>query len=274
MNLNQMRTTKRMDQRGFTLPEVLVVTVLLALLSAILYSVISGILRSREIAHSIVDVDRNAHVILARMTEEFSSRSLMIPVRNSSGSEPTPDPQRGPTPGAGEGSPWRYVGAQYFVGRNTRDGEYDRDSLRFVTHSSGLAPSGVFANHGPIEILYQLQAGSEIEGADGERITKQGFADASTPLTLVREEYPASVDDKEILKQRHFVTPIAEGILSLNFRFQKEGKWLEQWRDQSPPLPEAIEITIGLKGEGDRVEYYRTAIAISPSGKAASSASS
>ena len=132
----------------------------------------------------------------------------------------------------------------------------------------------MFANHGPVEILYQLKVGSDIEGAEEERMTKQGFADGSTPLTLVREEYPAAVTEKEILKQRHFVTPIAEGILSLNFRFQKEGKWLEQWRDQSPPLPEAVEITIGLKGEDDKVEYYRTAVAISPSGRSASSATS
>ncbi len=259
------------SERGFTLPEVIVVTVLLALLSAILYSVISGILRSRDISRSIVDVDRTAHVVLSRLTEELSGRSLMIPLRTTSGDEsPTSDPQ--PTPSLGAG----FVaggGSQYFIGKDSKDGEYDRDTLRFVTHSTGLAPSGVFANYGPVEILYQLQIGTESEGDDAERAMSKGFADSSTPLTLVREEYPAAVSEKELLKQRHFVTPIAEGVLSLNFRYQRDGKWLDQWRDQSPPIPEAIEITIGLKGDGEKVEYYRTAIAISPSGKATAASS-
>ena len=249
------------------------VTVLLALLSAILYSVISGILRSRDISRSIVGVDRTAHVILTRLTTELSGRSLMIPVRSKDGggSSLEEDPSPSPTPGGAfaiSGS------AQYFLGRDARDGEYDRDSLRFVTHSGGLAPTGTYANYGPLEIQYRLELDPELDGEESDRTMERGFADSSTSLTLVREEFPAAVTDEEVLKQRRFATPIAEGILSLNFRYQRDGKWLDGWRDQSPPLPEAIEITIGLKAEGEKVEYFRTAIAISPRGRAAASASS
>ena len=84
-------------------------------------------------------------------------------------------------------------------------------------------------------------------------------------MVLLREEVPAAItNNTNLLKKRRIVLPLAGNVVSMNFRYLKDGKWKNEWKEINPPLPEALEITLGLEETNGEVAFYRTALPISP----------
>jgi prepilin-type N-terminal cleavage/methylation domain-containing protein len=228
-------------QSGFTLAELLVVCVLLAIMSGILYGTINGILRGRALIESERDTARTAQYVLERMTRELGCR---VPMPLSAREQEST-----------RNSSFYFAGAM-FEGIDRKTGLADGDQLRFIGLNTGQMFFNTVPNYGLVEIEYRL------EEPEAKTTSLKGKTD-SAGLVLVREEMPADLRNQDIIKQRKVAFPIAEDVVGLNFRYRKEGKWLSEWKEQASRLPEAVEVTLRLKGADERVDTYRTAVALS-----------
>ena len=255
--------TSRKDESGVTLIELVVVATLVAILSAILYGVLSGLIRARDATEKVRDAETTAHYLFARMTRELSSTSKSLtPLSTNKAST-----QGSAVSGSSFGST-----SLYFEGINTQSGEFARDSIRFVSSNAAQPFVDGPANYGTVEIRYSLRdtSGDEALRAGVETtVTKSGKT-----MVLVREEIPAAINNNaDLQKKRQIVLPLAGNVAALNFRFLKDGKWKNEWKELTPPLPEAIEITLGLEETDGSIEYYRTALPMAPRNKPKAGAS-
>ena len=232
--------TKIDNPQGMTIVELVVVSLLVAVLSAILYSTLNGIARARESTEKTETADQTAHYIFSRLSLEIASRSY-APLMNRKDQE-------------SEGSGFPSGGVPiYMLGVDKKAGESDRDSLRFISSGAAQPLIGAPSNYGLMEVEYRLEEG-------GDHLPQEN--NKHTPLTLVREEVPAATNSEEILKKRKVTLPLAENVASLNFRFLKEDNWVNEWKTSNPPLPQAIEITLEIiRGDGE-TEVFRTAVPI------------
>lgn len=228
------------SERGFTLFELIVVALLLTFMSAILYSTLKGVIRAKESGEIYRESERTAHYVLSRMISEFSSRGFVPLIRaNDEAFEKSGLPQGVPV---------------YFFGTNSQDGDDDNDTIRFVTSSGAQRFIDSPSNFGLVEVEYRLEkpAGQVSNFGNDKKNLK----------TLVRRELPALVEDDQIRKERTIVFPLAENVTSLNFRFLKQGKWQNDWKEANANLPEAIEITLGVGSVNGEKQIYRTAVFI------------
>lgn len=232
----------RKSEVGMTLIELVVVALLMSVLSAILYGTINGIARARESTEHIGTIDQAAHQVLGRMMSELASRSF-VPLNTQQGIDPT---AAGGIASIGNAS-------VYLLGTDKKNGENDADEIRFVSSSAAQPLIGAPSNHGLLEVKYRLAEDPDRPKSDAE----------AKVLSLVREEEPAAVTAKDLGKKRRIVLPIADNVVSLNFRYLKKGAWQNEWKESTPPLPEAIEITLQLMSPDGKKEWYRTAVPIS-----------
>ena len=239
------------QESGFTLVELLVVCVLLGLLAAILYGTITGILQGRAIIESERQTQQIAQYVFERMGRELAGRSL------TGLSEPS-DKQQSTTqqtsPFAGLGQQTGGSGRSYFVGSNAKESSSDRDRMRFVSANGSQQLFGKLPNYGLVELDYRLE-----EPEDRTEQPKDGFPN----LLLVRGEVPAEVTDKDVVEKRSATLVLADDVVSLNFRYMKDGKWQDEWAEQFTRLPEAVEVTLRLRASEDHIETYRTAFGVS-----------
>jgi len=227
---------------GFTLIELIAVTVLLALLGSIVYKTLDGLMQSKQ----IIEDQRSARVgiryVLSRMMKELSSRQAYS-IGNFLFGE------------GNEKSTSRYSNRVYFLSKNETDGNSDKDSLRFISGAPVDSPSTPYGRNGVVEITYRLE---RMEIPFGKERPNDGFGS----YILVREEIPSGLPDKDVRDERKVVWPIAENVIGLNFRFRKRDKWLEEWKMNDRGFPEAVEITLKFRGARGRIETFRTAVAI------------
>lgn len=251
--MNRLPGKKDQGQDGFTLVEMLVVCVLLALMASILYGTINGILTSKSLVERQREVDREAQFLLDRITRELISKApISLSTDSTAGNEKDQQADKQQTN-------LMMTPRSFVEGIHKQNGEADSDTIRFVSNGSGEALLGWIANAGVIEIRYSLQ---EPEDRQSER-PKDGLES----MVLVREELPADVKNKDLLKKRHISVPLASDVVSLTFRYLKEGKWQDEWKSEYARLPEAVEITLGIRGANDEVQIFRTAVAVSPIAK-------
>jgi hypothetical protein len=145
---------------------------------------------------------------------------------------------------------------------NKQSAEFARDTIRFVSSNAAQPFVDGPANYGTVEIRYFLDDASSEEAA---RAGLDVDADEDgTTTVFVREEVPAAVAADATRQKRRIVVPLARNVVALNFRYLKDGKWKNDWKDMNPPLPEAIEITLGLVETDGEVAYYRTAVPMLP----------
>lgn len=237
-----MMLTTRKQEQGFTILELLFVSVLLALMAGILYSSITGIMRSREAVEDQRATTKVAQSIFSRFITEFSSITAGSKLSDSKDCfNPCP-----------------------IEGKNKGSGKNASDQIRFISLNASQPIAGAIGNNGLVEVSYKLKKNS----------SKSPFYDPDQDKNLkvlIREEVPAGIDDKKILKAKRITTPLAYNVSSLNFRYlintvlnqTWENKW-DRTRKAQPPI--AIEITLGIKGENGRKEVFRTAVHI-PSAK-------
>lgn len=234
------------DSDGFTLIELVVVAALLALLATILYGTLSGVLAGRSLVEARRDAHRIAEFALDRIGKDLTARSI-TPL-NADNLDNERQQQLASTLGT--------AGLPSFLGSDKQSEDSDDDRIRFVTENAGQASYGGTSNIGLVEVEYHL----EKEGvAAGER--KSGSEQATK--VLLRDEVPSSVQNKDLLKAKRILVPIAHNILSLNFRYRKDGKWQSTWQDRLGNLPEAVEVTLKLRVDDEETETFRTSFAVS-----------
>lgn len=219
-------------ERGFTLIEILTVTALLALLSAVLYGSFTGIVRSRNGVEEQRILTRAASITIERLSRDISSIPLngvpLTAVEIISG---------------GDKLSTRNI-QQYLKGVNNISGELPADSLRLTTLGGGVPQFEKPVNFGLVEVEYEL-----ITDDDGK-------------TTLYRTEYPGYIREKETLTERKISTPLSSDIIGLDFRYFQLDNWIEEWSSRGSALPQAIEVTLYLKTAAGQHRYYRTAIAL------------
>lgn len=226
-----------------TLVELVVVAVLVAVLTAILYRTLDGIMRAKEMTSQLRSSDQTAHYLFSRITAELAGRSFIPLNTREDDKQQSGQPSFGGTP-------------KYLVGTSDESGDARHDTLRFVSANAAQPFVGGPANHGMVEVEYHL--------ADNPEREKLPFSgDGPTPMVLVRTEEPAAVNTGEILDKRKIILPVAENVVSLGFRYLKDGAWQKEWKETNPPLPEAIEIAIGIREKSGEVEVYKTSVPIS-----------
>lgn len=229
---------------GFTLVELLFVALLLALLSAILYGSLEGIIITRKTIEERQQSTATARYVIERMTREIASRAA----------EPISDPQGGEN----NNSQFQTVVRRYLSGKNLDAGSSDQDSLRFVSTSAAQAAMNGFPNAGLVEIEYRLE-----DLPDGSK--QPEFDDDLKSYALVREEIPAGKDnkkEKEETKTGRIVFPLADNVVGLNFRYLRDGTWTDAWDGSLARFPEAIEITLRLRESKGKIATFRTAVAV------------
>ncbi len=237
-----------LQEKGFSLVELLMVTMLLAVMTSILYGTLTGIIRGKNLIEEQKSTTRVAQYVLGRMVRELSGR-VREPLSDYVDEENAEEESIEAT----EENPAGTKGAEYLRGENGKKGQYDSDKLRFVSSRAGQAYYGSLSNYGMVEVEYSLQ--------DDPQSDKISLNDEKS-LVLVRVEQPAGVKNTDIIKERIVRFPISENIVSLNFRYRKNGAWEDSWSEAQSILPEAVEISIKLKTDGGRVETYKTAVAL------------
>ena len=220
------------NEKGFTLLEIIVVTSLLALMSSVLYSTLNGFISSKHTVLEGRTAQRTATAIFSRLNKELLSRSA----------EQLSEINSGPAPLN-----------QYMYGENKDVQGKSADTLRFVSDGAAQELFGGLGNKGRVEIEYRLE-----KNDDG-----LSFGDKeSTPFVFVRQETPSGEKDKRIREQKKIVFPLADNIESFNVRFYQRGEWKNSWKVGSPRFPEAIEISLAIRGSKGGIEYYQSAFTI------------
>ena len=210
-------------EAGFTLVEVAMVTVLLALLSGVIYSTLSGIVRTKEKLESERAITRTGQYVIQRLTRELQNHANVYLLNVG-------------------------VDDMSLFGRNGQLGGSDSDIIAFVSNNAGQTLSEGGRNVGAVQLSYRLV---ESQGQDG-RPRRQ----------LIREERPAGISDPNILRERTIAFPISDLVTQLNFRFRRgtEGPWLDEWRNRPDKVPDAVEITIRVEDWVGTGETFRTAV--------------
>ena len=222
----------RNDIKGFTLIELLVVSVLLTILGSLLYSTINGIIQARTLVEAEIESTSKAHYVIERIGRELTSIS------------PTQLQFDDPKKNAALG--FRRI---IFLGTDQKGQGGSRDSISFVTSVGGQIIPGQNSNYGSAQISYRLVK------------TAKKFGDKKT-YKLIREEIPAGVSDTKTMEFRKLSFPIAENVVSLNFRYFSLGKWVNVWDENQTNFPEAVEMTILFEDSEGKVKPYRTAYAL------------
>lgn len=236
---------RRTGEEGFTILEMIVVTLLLAIMGSVLYGTINGIIRGRNAALNANSAFETARYIIGRLNRELTSRA----------SEPLSSPDD-TQPGAQLGTTTPFGGGRrmYLEGVDRKLGNTDADLLRFTSDGSAQAFIAASGNRGRVEISYRLEEDPE---------TERSFGNDDPVYTLVREERPAGMAEQEIAEAEKVVFPLANNVVSLDFRYLKNNSWTEEWGTRNPGFPEAIEVKLVIRGETGQDEEFRTAIGLS-----------
>lgn len=222
------------NQNGFTLVELILVTLLLGAMSAILLSSLNSLIAGKKSIENQRVADQVARYVLARMTKELSGFAL-IPLSNID------------KDGKSSGNISRY-----FMGVNKSERGQHKDSITFATISAGQVVQGDIGSRGAIEVEYRLEEDPEKKK---ERTLKKGKS-----FLLIRRELPAGMPDKKSAYKQQVEFPLANNISGINFRYLRDENWVDTWEDDSISFPRAIEITLQILGEDQRIEVFRTAI--------------
>lgn len=232
---------ERDNEAGFTLIEMIAVAALLAMMLSILYGTMDGMVRSKQAVESQRITGSVTRLVFERLDKELSSRVAEEITAEDKGQE---DPNT-PT----------FQGFQrtYFIGEDKKESQRDADSLRFVSATGAQAVYGARANYGYVEIKYSL-----VSPPDNQQI--EAPKDLPRPLALVREEVPAGVSNEDTRNKRKVVIPISDRIMSFNIRYLKGGSWAESWTNSRRGLPDAVEVSVGVLGEDERIHAASSVI--------------
>lgn len=240
-------TTKRRalpGEEAFTLLEIILALSLLVVMISVLYGAFTGITRSTGSMQSTRSIYRSAAFFFNRLNIELTAKSKEALWQ-----------KHAPLPESIATTPYPSTARVVLRGKSKKIFGKQADSLRFVSINGAQEFFGGVSNVGTVEIEYRLEEDpvQKKHGSTRDKVRR---------LVLVREEMPAGMADHELAKKRRIIFPVANNVVSLSFQYLRDGKWREEWKDAGLGFPEAIQVSIELVGEDDRIEKFRTAFLI------------
>lgn len=226
------------NEGAFTLLEIIVVVLLLGFISSITFTAMANLMKSKDLVLSQRKLYNDARYIFDRLNREFSAMETQ-PL-------PTSDQQSQQTSGKRNA----FLNAEDIQSSNA-----DTDAIRFITSQGSQYFFNASTNGDLTELYYHLVESQD--SADEDR--NQGHWQK---YTLVREEAAVGTQASPSAEKKKVIFPISENIISLNFSYALNGKWLSQWQDPYR-LPEAIQVTLSMQVDESPVEEFQTAFAIS-----------
>lgn len=122
------------------------------------------------------------------------------------------------------------------------------NALSFTTASGAIDTGQELFNAGMIQVTYELVPASEKD-----------------VYHLTRTELPGGITDKDtqdaVFEARKLEVTLAKNVIDLNFRFFHENQWKSDWEERNK-LPDAVEIAISLKSDGETVETWKSAVSL------------
>ena len=189
------------SEKGFTLIELVIVSVLLSVLGSLLYGTINGVIQAKNIVEAEIEATSKAQFVIEKMGRELSS---VIPtalnLTNPNGTIS--------------------LNNIAFLGQ--------KDKITFNTTAGGQIINGKNNNYGTVQISYYLEPESK------------EFGDKKT-FNLIREEIPSGITDEKTVEIRRSSSTIVNSIEKVKFRFYSEENWADSWdRPEVPEAVEIL----------------------------------
>ena len=209
------------------------VTLLVAILSGVVYGTIAGFSRSESISKEQREMDETAAGIISKMMFELSTTTA---------GQLTNGAHAGSS--GGDDSTNRS-----FFGQHSGDGATN-SVLHFIALNGGALGLPVKSNIGPVEIVYKIEE------------QNQSINTITPRRRLIREEFPADVakSSPEAFKLRARRYILTDKLTSFSLGFYYRGKWSPAFTQPYPGLPQAVQIEIGLTADSGRTFNYKTAV--------------
>lgn len=209
------------------------VTLLVAILSSVVYGTIAGFSRSESLSKEQREMDEIAAGVLSRMMFELSTTTA---------SQLTNSARAAATGGTDASS-------RSFFGQN-RGEEGAQGILHFTSLSGGTLGVPTKSNLGPIEIVYRVAPVENQGGSNDER------------FELIREEYPADVakNSPEAVRARGRRNVLTNKLSDFSLSFYSRGKWSNAFNLPYPGLPNAVSIQLVLTSDSGRSQTYKTSL--------------
>ena len=183
------------SEKGFTLIELIIVSVLLAILGGLLYRTINGVIQAKNIVESEIEATSRAQFILEKIGRELSSVNLgALNLSNGSGS--------------------LGLSNVIFLGQ--------KDRITFNTSAGGQIINGRNNNYGSVQVSYYLE--SESKEFSGRKTFK-----------LIREELPSGITDEKTVEMRRSSTTVINSVEKIAFRFYSRENWADTWDQPNLP---------------------------------------
>jgi len=241
-----LRKINHTNEKGFSLVELLVVSVLLSILASILYGSITGIMQGRSLVRGQLETVRVSQYIIEKIGRELSS-AIAIPLQIQGATNPTNTNRAGFSRG-------RAVAEL----ENAKSSFGDKDSLTFISSQSSQLLKGSNSNFGSIQINYRLEEGFKTLTHDEDEDD-----DNKELFSLIRSEFPAGTSLSQQARDfRSYEYSLANNVKSLNFRFLRNGQWENSVGNNSSQLPDAVEISLSLEDSQGNIESFRTSFAV------------
>lgn len=242
MKLTRPRNEKQLSrdrpssvQAGLTLIEVTMAIAILAVMMALNYKVIMGLVRAK----SVVDDQRDglyiANSVLTRI-----SRELQLAVKGTSIVQcDSSAPPQSTTP-------------PVFVCEQKSESGSRTDSLTFMAREAGQYIPDGGTHSGLVQITYRAAPDPDQKGAK------------DSTLLLIRDEVPISRNkDKACANAIRF--PITKNLVSLEFQFfdKRNNEWVQEWTGpRAFTLPTIVQFKVGLRTDDGTLQTYTSAVAI------------
>lgn len=209
------------------------VTLLVAILSGVVYGTIAGFTRSESISKEQREMDEIASGIFSKLMFELSTTTAG---QLSNGAHSS-------TTGGSDTTNRSFFG-------QTGGEEGTNGILHFVCLNGGTLGLPTQSNLGPIEVVYRTAAKENSPGGDDQR------------LELIREEYPADVakTSPEALRSRGRRRVLTNKLSDFSISFFNRGQWSNSYILPYPGLPRAVGIQLTLTSDTGRKFSYKTAI--------------
>ncbi len=218
------------DEKGFTLIEVLIAVVLLAIISVLVFQSMGAMVGSKERFETREEAYRGANVFMDRLTRELATTVLYGNVE-----------LLGVSPNGEQSSKSVFTAAN--------NGDQDKLTFDTLSHTRYLKDA---KESDLAEVTYFLEPQEQEEGQEGG---------AGVGLYAIKRRHKCPLDTEPGEKGQ--VSVLMTGVKELNFRYYDAAKteYKDEWDttklDFANRLPRAVEITLVLQDPADEDNSIR-----------------